>query len=126
MMEIYDVVSERLSLWARLFVTVGLLVAFVAPAQAADDAVFIDPDGNMKISGTVHAERFVGNGTIPIGGIIMWSGSVPPPGWSLCDGKTKLQTCRTSSISFRVILTNIRGGIRGGIVRSRGDSRVRR
>ncbi len=27
-----------------------------------------------------------GYGTIPLGGIIMWSGSVIPDGWALCDG----------------------------------------
>lgn len=26
------------------------------------------------------------SGTIPLGGIIMWNGSVAPTGWALCDG----------------------------------------
>lgn len=31
---------------------------------------------------------FIGNGTIPVGGIIMWSGKIAniPTGWNLCDG----------------------------------------
>ena len=29
-----------------------------------------------------------GNGTVPVGGIIMWSGSTVPTGWALCDGTT--------------------------------------
>ena len=39
--------------------------------------------GNLSISGTVS-----GYGTIPVGGIILWSGSVDkiPDGWALCDG----------------------------------------
>jgi len=37
---------------------------------------------------TINANTFVGNGTIPIGGIIMWSGTTLPSGWALCDGKT--------------------------------------
>ena len=31
---------------------------------------------------------FVGPGTIPLGGIIMWSGSTPPTGWALCNGQS--------------------------------------
>jgi microcystin-dependent protein len=27
-----------------------------------------------------------GNGTVPLGGIIMWSGTTPPTGWAICDG----------------------------------------
>ena len=39
-------------------------------------------------TGTVTAGTFAGNGTIPVGGIIMWSGAVStvPAGWRLCDG----------------------------------------
>ncbi|EDY82220.1 Phage Tail Collar Domain family [Verrucomicrobiia bacterium DG1235] len=41
-----------------------------------------------SFSSTVTATTFVGNGTIPIGGIIMWSGSTSniPAGWRLCNG----------------------------------------
>ena len=35
---------------------------------------------------TTDAE-FVGYGTIPIGGIIMWSGTSAPDGWALCNGQ---------------------------------------
>tara|TARA_B110000438_G_scaffold184829_1_gene176540 strand:+ start:851 stop:2008 length:1158 start_codon:yes stop_codon:yes gene_type:complete len=39
-------------------------------------------------TGTITAKKFVGNGTIPIGGIIMWSGTTAnvPSGWAICDG----------------------------------------
>ncbi|MFT3738784.1 MAG: tail fiber protein [Breznakibacter sp.] len=37
---------------------------------------------------TVTGNNFVGYGTIPIGGIIMWSGTVVPDGWALCNGAT--------------------------------------
>ena len=42
------------------------------------------------VSGTISASNFVGNGTIPVGGIIMWSGAINniPAGWALCNGGT--------------------------------------
>jgi hypothetical protein len=45
-------------------------------------------EGGANFTGPVAATAFVGNGTIPLGGIIMWSGSVAaiPSGWRLCDG----------------------------------------
>jgi len=40
----------------------------------------------VTVNGAVTASNFVGFGTIPIGGIIMWSGTSAPTGWALCDG----------------------------------------
>ena len=37
-------------------------------------------------SNTITAGEFIGPGTIPVGGIIMWSGNTVPTGWSLCNG----------------------------------------
>jgi microcystin-dependent protein len=34
------------------------------------------------------SSAFVGPGTIPVGGIIMWSGSSIPTGWALCNGSS--------------------------------------
>lgn len=42
---------------------------------------------SANVTDTVTAGKFVGNGTVPIGGIIMWSGSAVPAGWALCDGQ---------------------------------------
>ena len=46
--------------------------------------------GSGSISGgsITASSQFVGNGTIPVGGIIMWSGSIAniPTGWALCNG----------------------------------------
>ena len=50
---------------------------------------------------TVTASTFVGNGTIPIGGIIMWSGTIaniPTPGWALCDGSNSTPDLRNRFI----------------------------
>jgi hypothetical protein len=43
---------------------------------------------SLSVTGVTTATKFVGNGTIPVGGIIMWSGSVAsiPSGWALCNG----------------------------------------
>jgi microcystin-dependent protein len=44
--------------------------------------------GDVAISGTLSATSTSGGGFVPVGGIIMWSGSVTavPAGWALCDG----------------------------------------
>ena len=48
----------------------------------------ITAEGNVKSSGVCTATAFVGNGVIPIGGIIMWSGTDGniPANWQLCNG----------------------------------------
>ena len=38
--------------------------------------------GNIETTG-----QFIGFGTVPLGGIIMWSGSNVPDGWAVCDGQ---------------------------------------
>ena len=38
---------------------------------------------------SVTASSIEGFGTVPLGGIIMWSGSDEPDGWALCNGQTK-------------------------------------
>ena len=42
-----------------------------------------NPQAELHVDGAI-----IGNGTIPIGGIIMWSGSIAsiPTGWALCNG----------------------------------------
>jgi microcystin-dependent protein len=46
--------------------------------------------GNLNAGGAVAAASVSGFGTIPLGGIIMWSGAVSsvPTGWALCDGRS--------------------------------------
>jgi microcystin-dependent protein len=51
---------------------------------------------------TVTATTFVGNGTIPVGGIIMWSGTVAGistlTGWALCNGSNSTPDLRNRFI----------------------------
>ena len=50
--------------------------------------------------GTVNATSFTGNGTIPVGGIIMWSGTIAniPTGWALCNGSNSTPDLRNRFI----------------------------
>lgn len=41
-------------------------------------------NGNLN----VQASTTTGGGFVPVGGIIMWSGTTAPAGWALCDGST--------------------------------------
>lgn len=40
----------------------------------------------VRNTATNKVEVLAGATPIPLGGIIMWSGTVPPPGWAVCDG----------------------------------------
>jgi len=53
-----------------------------------DSDLSYNPSTNELSVGVVTATTFYGNGTIPIGGIIMWSGTIAtiPTGWNLCNG----------------------------------------
>jgi hypothetical protein len=46
------------------------------------------PEQTLDVIGTARATTFIGNGIIPINGIIMWWGTIAsiPTGWRLCDG----------------------------------------
>ena len=46
------------------------------------------PSEKLHVAGKVKATEFIGYGATPIGGIIMWSGSTVPDGWTLCNGVT--------------------------------------
>jgi microcystin-dependent protein len=50
----------------------------------------VTASGNITVTGNLSAAQVSGFGTIPLGGIIMWSGATNaiPSGWALCDGRT--------------------------------------
>ncbi len=82
-------------------VTIG--ASNTAPQESrglyVDEKVQVTDD--MDVSGTVTANTFVGNGTVPIGGIIMWSGTTAPTGWAICNG-----TSGTPNLSGRFIVSS--------------------
>lgn len=43
--------------------------------------------GDVTVAGSVVAGEVDALGMAPLGTVVMWSGVVPPRGWSLCDGR---------------------------------------
>lgn len=58
--------------------------------------------GNITSNGTVTG-TFVGYGVIPVGGIILWSGETPPPGWAICNGQ-EVNGIQTPNLSGRFVV----------------------
>ncbi len=60
-------------------------------------------------AGVTYSTTFIGHGTIPIGGIIMWSGNPAslPPGWVLCDGQT-LNPAANNELGNPIIVPDLR------------------
>jgi microcystin-dependent protein len=58
------------------------------------------PQERLEVAGNVKADKFIGDGIIPTGGIIMWSGAVDaiPAGWALCDGQNNRPDLRNRFI----------------------------
>jgi hypothetical protein len=85
---VYDSVNGKIKIYHNAWTSVNPL-----NPDANDN---VTAPGNVTINGTivnapnatVTANNFVGDGTIPVGGIIMWSGTTVPSGWALCDGGT--------------------------------------
>ena len=67
---------------------------------------------SARVTGAVVGGSFSGNGTVPIGGIMMWSGATVPTGWALCDGGSTNGVV-TPDLRGRFVLSSGRGG--GGL-----------
>ena len=77
------------------------------------NAVF---DNNVTIAGGLTVKdtgSFTGYGTIPVGGIIMWSGSSVPEGWALCDER-RVNNITTPNLVNRFIYGSSTPGGTGG------------
>ena len=79
----YSLISNNTS---RVWINNTGLVGIGTAAPGAS----LDVRGNITSSSVVTATSFTGNGIIPIGGIIMWSGTIAniPSGWALCNGSS--------------------------------------
>ena len=63
-------------------------------------------EGGFEVTGPVTATAFNGNGAVPVGGIIMWSGSADsvPGGWALCNGVATLNGKKVPNLTDRFVL----------------------
>ena len=82
-------------------VTAGTITA--EQLTSTDDANITDDltvGGDTNITGTATADTFVGKGVIPVGGIIMWSGTKAsiPTNWALCDGTSGTPNLRNQFV----------------------------
>ncbi|MEI6342556.1 MAG: tail fiber protein [Verrucomicrobiota bacterium] len=59
--------------------------------------------GDVTVEGVATAGAWDGGGTIPVGGIIMWSGDTVPDGWALCSGAT-VSGVKTPDLRGRFVL----------------------
>ncbi len=66
-------------------------------------------NNNVTVNGNVSAQSYsnnlTGNGPVPKGGIIMWSGAINqiPQGWALCNGQT-VNGIKTPDLTNRFIV----------------------
>lgn len=67
--------------------------------MASRRPLIVNPSAG-QIQELTDSDGLIGNGTIPVGGIIMWSGSVAtiPSGWALCDGSNSTPDLRNRFI----------------------------
>jgi microcystin-dependent protein len=63
-----------------------------------NSTAFDTNSSGVVVTGIATATSFVGNGIIPVGGIIMWSGTTVPTGWALCDGSQSTPDLRNRFI----------------------------
>ncbi len=84
----------RNALGSNIVYTTGNSVGIGTPTPSSSLEVVGDIEASGSLSaasanftGTVSAGNFSGDGIVPRGAIMMWSGTTPPTGWVLCDGR---------------------------------------
>jgi microcystin-dependent protein len=67
----------------------------------------------LEVNGEVKATSIGGFGTVPLGGIIMWSGTSAPDGWAICDGRGYENGLVTPDLRNRFVVGSGKFGTRG-------------
>ena len=62
------------------------------------------PTEKLHVDGKVKATEFIGRGAVPIGTIVMWSGSIAPTGWALCNGLITVKGYKTPNLKGRFVV----------------------
>jgi microcystin-dependent protein len=62
------------------------------------------PTEKLPVDGKVKATEFIGRGAVPIGTIVMWSGSIAPTGWALCNGLITVKGYKTPNLKGRFVV----------------------
>ncbi|REE00545.1 tail collar domain [Marinoscillum furvescens DSM 4134] len=110
----YDTVTHRLTYfyndkwnyvnpWVTEEIQNNTNVSYVATPFNVSVGTISEPTEALEVNGTVKATQFQGYGVVPIGGIMMWSGSAVPDGYALCDGRT-VNSMTTPNLVGRFIL----------------------
>ncbi|MEN9576545.1 MAG: hypothetical protein RL514_4400 [Verrucomicrobiota bacterium] len=82
-----SIADGKLSVGSNVTLATAQITATSITASGALSAASITASGALSAA-SITATSISGYGTIPIGGIIMWSGAITaiPTGWKLCDG----------------------------------------
>ena len=91
------------------FSVVGNMVIGDSTQTAATNGLIVKGDvecGSLSVTNTLSATSIKGRGAIPVGGIIIWTGTTAtiPDNWTLCDGKT-LNGLSTPDLRGRFIVS---------------------
>ena len=88
----YAVVASDVANASGDFAVAGRATAKSAQVEGAVAAGSVQTSGDVSVGGNLTVTGSIsGYGTVPVGGIILWSGTADdvPDGWALCNGQTK-------------------------------------